>query len=99
MKFSYIYYIVQIQKLKGGEHEFTFSKLAKQKKSGGFFTCGKSSDSNVKKITMCTLSNEDINEISNMALNKKFKEFEVKNFFKLNPSNFMKILKAMNSSV
>lgn len=87
-----------VQKLKGGEHDITFSRITKTKKSGGFFICGKTSDISVKKIAMCVLSNDDINQISNMALEKKSKEFEVKNYFKINPNNFMKILKSMNNS-
>ena len=91
---------MQIQKKKGGEHEFTFSKNTKGKKSGGFFTCGKTSDLPNKKICSCELSNQDINEICDMALEdkKSNKEFVMKNYFNLNPYNFMKILKSMNNS-
>jgi hypothetical protein len=96
--YRYKYYHVQIQKLKGGELEFTFSKYDKKKKSGNFFSCGNISDKSIKKIAAFVLSNKDIKEISDMSLKEKSKDFVLKNYLNLNPNKFMKILKEMNNT-
>lgn len=86
-----------MQKNKLNEYVITISKVSKPKNTG-FFVCGKTSDSNVKNIANRTLNSEAINEINSEALKDNPKPYDIEDFMRLNPKEFVKILKAMNFS-
>ena len=79
------------------EYIITISKISKPK-NNGFFICGKTGENNVKNIANRTLNNDAINEINNEALKENPDPYDMEEFMKLNPKEFVKILKAMNFS-
>lgn len=95
--FSFKDYNVEIQKNKQNEFVITISKISNPKKTG-FFVCGKTGDNNVKNIANRILNNDAINEINNEALKANPNPYVLEDFIKLNPKEFVKILKAMNFS-
>jgi len=95
--FSFKDYIIELQKNKQNEYIMTISKISKPK-SSGFFACGKTGDNNVKNIANKTLNNDDINQINNQSLKEPPSPYVIEDFIKLNPKEFVKILKSMNLS-